>query len=183
MNRWRVPKPGEASIAICGSARQQLSSGSSQGLRSRIQGRCGVVPHTLSASNASAPTWIKRRADLGNGGNAIPQLNPIKLNRSLNMWPPASSNRSKFNAEHSPYFSLAEANWFPKENWLWKETGRLCYPALSSPAVALPAPETHHLPTDSPDEANFLYSFDSRPNENTWLPCRRSALHPPLILR
>jgi hypothetical protein len=34
------------------------------------------------------------------------------------MGPPACSNQS--NAEHSPYFTLAEANWFPKENCLWK---------------------------------------------------------------
>jgi hypothetical protein len=29
------------------------------------------------------PIWIKRRADLGNGGNAIFQLNRIKVNRSM----------------------------------------------------------------------------------------------------
>jgi hypothetical protein len=62
------------------------------------------------------------------------------------------------NTEHPPYFSLAEANWFPKESWLRKETGRLClHSALSSPTVALPAPfETHDLPTDSPDEAKMM---------------------------
>src|SRR2546429_619870 len=51
----------------------------------------------------------------------------------LHIGPPASPNRS--NAEHPQYFSLAEANWFPKENWLWEEAGRPCYPTLSSPAV------------------------------------------------
>jgi len=35
-------------------------------------------------SNAAVPAWmIKQRADLGIGGNAIPQLNRIKLNRSI----------------------------------------------------------------------------------------------------
>jgi hypothetical protein len=65
--------------------------------------------------------------NLENVRNTIPQLDAIEFNPSTRRALP----RTDLNAERS-YFNLAVANCFPKENRLRKETGRLCYPALSS---------------------------------------------------
>src|SRR5580698_938399 len=82
------------------------------------------------------------------------------------MGPPTCSNRSS--AEHSSYFTLAEANWFPKERTGYGKRQRGSAIPLAVPAVALPAPlETHHLPTDSSGEANLIQWREAHALKNT----------------
>jgi hypothetical protein len=82
MNRWRLPKPKRSQRRYLRIRASVITLRIIPGLPQSKSGTLRRSPTHITHESA-VPTWIKRRADLGNGGNAIPQLNRIKLNRSI----------------------------------------------------------------------------------------------------
>jgi hypothetical protein len=96
--------------------------------------------------------------NLANGENTIPQLNRYELNRSTR----AARFLEPTLTLGIRRIAVLQRQTVSERKLTTKRIRRLCCPALSPPAVDLPAPfETHQLPTDSSDEAKEMRVYPS----------------------